>query len=58
MGNVLLRSYGHISLFLGIVGTGFTIMVIGLKPEKVVSWIAGLVCVSLAITGYLTILNN
>lgn len=58
MGNAILRLYGHIALFVGIIGTGCVILVIGLNPDKFVSWGAGLVCVNLAISGVLTILHN
>lgn len=58
MGNAILRLYGHIALFVGIIGTGFAILVIGLNPDKVVSWVVGFVCINLAIIGILTILNN
>ncbi len=58
MSNIILRSYGHLALFLGIVGAGFAIMVIGLNPDKLISWVAGIACVVLGIIGYRTILNN
>ncbi len=58
MSNIIVRLYGHISLFLGIIGVGFAILVLGTDPMSPTTWLAGLVCLALAILGYKTILEN
>jgi hypothetical protein len=52
MVRMIMRLAGHAFVFVGVLGTGFAILVIAINPAKVISWIAGLVCFILFIVGY------
>ncbi len=55
MSNVILRLFGHAALFAGVVGVGFTVMVLALNPTKLATWGAGVVCLLLVVSGVKTI---
>ncbi|KZN23973.1 hypothetical protein A4G99_05685 [Haladaptatus sp. R4] len=52
MNRAIMRLVGHVFVFVGVLGTGFAIIVVAINPDKVLSWFAGLVCFVIFIVGY------